>query len=206
MAARRQASAGRVSRQTTVNRQTGSNGYTSANRQMSSNRQTHVGRQTNRGPVQGDEYMYGTAAPKFKPQAVPKPERTPRKPAGSRSVRHEHRIRRNQERALYMDLPYVIMLTIASVFTLYLCINYLHVQSSITARMHNIEQMEAKLEKLKAENDAMETSINTSIDLNKIYEIATRELGMVYAKKDQVLLYDKTESEYVRQYEDIPEH
>lgn len=29
---------------------------------------------------------------------------------------------------------------------------------------------------------------------------------MVYANKDQVLLYDKTESEYVRQYEDIPEY
>ena len=75
-----------------------------------------------------------------------------------------------------------------------------------TARMHHIETMEAHLEKLKAENDALETSINTSIDLNKIYEIATKELGMVYAKKNQVLLYDKTESEYVRQYEDIPEH
>ena len=107
---------------------------------------------------------------------------------------------------MYMDLPYVIMLTIASVFTLYLCINYLHVQSSITARMHHIEQMEAELEQLRAENDALETSINTSIDLNKIYEIATKELGMVYAKNGQVLLYDKTESEYVRQYEDIPEH
>ena len=53
---------------------------------------------------------------------------------------------------------------------------------------------------------SLETSINTSIDLNEIYEIATKELGMVYAKKDQVLLYDKTESEYVRQYEDIPEY
>ena len=107
---------------------------------------------------------------------------------------------------MYMDLPYVIMLTIASVFTLYLCINYLHVQSSITARMHNIERMETELEQLKAENDALETSINTSVDLNKIYEIATKELGMVYARKNQVLLYDKTESEYVRQYEDIPEY
>ena len=107
---------------------------------------------------------------------------------------------------MYMDLPYVIMLTIASVFTLYLCINYLHVQSSITARMHHIEKMEAELEQLRAENDALETSINTSIDLNKIHVIATKELGMVYAKKDQVLLYDKTESEHARQYEDIPEH
>jgi cell division protein FtsL len=107
---------------------------------------------------------------------------------------------------MYMDLPYVIMLTLASICTLYLCVNYLHLQSAITARMHNIEAMEEKLEKMRTENDALETSINTSIDLNEIYEIATKELGMVYAKKDQVLLYDKTESEYVRQYEDIPEH
>ena len=81
-----------------------------------------------------------------------------------------------------------------------------HLQSGITARMHNIEHLEAQLEKMKTENDALETSINSSIDLNKIYEIATKELGMVYARRDQVLLYDKTESEYVRQYEDIPEH
>ena len=107
---------------------------------------------------------------------------------------------------MYVDLPYVVLLTIASMFTLNLCVSYLQVQSSITARMHNIERLESQLEKLKAENDALETNINTSIDLNKIYEIATKELGMVYAKKDQVLLYDKTESEYVRQYEDIPEH
>ena len=35
--------------------------------------------------------------------------------------------------------------------------------------------------------------------------IGSVELGMVYANKDQVRLYNKTESEYVRQYEDIPE-
>ena len=174
---------------------------------MAARRQASAGRahtQTNRRPAQ--RHDYGSAAPQLKPQEAPRPQRPVRKPAGSQSVRHNHRIRRNQERALYMDLPYVIMLTIASVFTLYLCINYLHLQSSITARMHHIETMEAHLEKLKAENDALETSINTSIDLNEIYEIATKELGMVYAKKDQVLLYDKTESEYVRQYEDIPEY
>lgn len=175
-----------------------------AARTQSSSRRT--GDQRNPGASYGGSYIHGAAAPKLKPQAAPGPERTRRKPSERQSVRHEHRIRRNQERALYMDLPYVIILTIASVFTLCLCVNYLHVQSSITARMHNIERMEARLEQLKAENDDMETSINTSVDLNKIYEIATKELGMVYAKKNQVLLYDKTESEYVRQYEDIPKH
>ena len=151
-------------------------------------------------------YIRGSAAPKPEQDWREEQLRRRRQQDIGKNVKKHHRIRRNQERAMYMDLPYVIMLTLASICTLYLCVNYLHIQSAITARMHNIEAMEEKLEKMRTENDALETSINTSIDLNEIYEIATKELGMVYAKKDQVLLYDKTESEYVRQYEDIPEY
>lgn len=115
-------------------------------------------------------------------------------------------VRRNQEKALQMDLPYVMMLTIAAFCVLYICVNYLHVQSSITARIRNIEYLEQQIEQVKAENDALQTNINTNIDLDHIYDVATKELGMVYANRSQVLLYDRTESEYVRQYEDIPEH
>ncbi len=105
-----------------------------------------------------------------------------------------------------MDLPYVILLTVAAICTLYLCVNYLRLQSSINARIQNIEAQETKLENLKAENDALEIRINTYVDLDYIYKVATEELGMVYANKDQVLLYNKSESEYVRQYEDIPRY
>lgn len=155
------------------------------------------------GRVHGESYVYGTAAPKLEPDREPRRQRESERRA---NVRQQQRIRRNQEKALHMDLPYVIMLTIASLCTLYLCVNYLHLQSSITGRMHNIESLEASLDQMKRENDALETSIETSIDLNEIYRVATEELGMVYANKDQVMLFDKTESEYVRQYEDIPEY
>jgi len=129
-----------------------------------------------------------------------------------RSVREErrpvmnHTVRRNQEKALHMDLPYVIMLTLAAVCVLSICVSYLQVQSSISTRIHNIETLEQELELLKSENDALQTRINTSVDLEHVYKIATEELGMVYANRYQILLYDKTESEYVRQYEDIPKH
>ena len=79
-------------------------------------------------------------------------------------------------------------------------------QSSMTAKIHNIETLEQQLEQLRSENDALQTRINTDMDLDHIYKVATEELGMVYANRNQVLLYDKTESEYVRQYEDIPKH
>ena len=134
------------------------------------------------------------------------PERIPEQPVRRRDPRKSYTIRRNQEKALYMDLPYVILLTVAAICTLYLCVNYLRLQSSINARIQNIEAQETKLENLKAENDALEIRINTYVDLDYIYKVATEELGMVYANKDQVLLYNKSESEYVRQYEDIPRY
>ena len=89
---------------------------------------------------------------------------------------------------------------------LYLCVNYLHLQSSITAKINNIEKLEQQVESVKSENDALAIRINTYVDLDYVYKVATEELGMVYANKNQVLLYDKTESEYIRQYEDIPQH
>ena len=96
------------------------------------------------------------------------------------------------------------MLVAAACCALYICVNYIQIQSSMTVRMDTIKDLEQELEALKTENDTLETRINTYIDLDYVYKVATEELGMVYANKNQVLLYDKTESEYVRQDEDIP--
>ena len=141
-------------------------------------------------------YVNGTAARQLE---------LPERPLERREQRHTVTTRRNQERTLPMDLPFVIMLTIAAILTLYLCVNYLQLQSTVAARLNNIEALEKSIETLKAENDALETRINTSVDLDYVYKVATEELGMVYANKNQVRLYNRTESEYVRQYEDIPE-
>ncbi len=116
------------------------------------------------------------------------------------------RMRRNQEKALQMNLPYLVGLMTAACFALFICINYIHLHSELTTRMDTIKQLEQELEAQRSENDALETSINTYVDLDYVYKVATEELGMVYAGKDQVILYDKTESEYVKQDEDIPEY
>lgn len=156
-----------------------------------------------RAAVYGQAYMHGNAVRKPEPARLPDPRESqdPR-----RKVSKSYTVRRNQEKALQMDFPYVFLLTIAAACALYICVNYLHVQSVMTARITNIESLEKQLEVVKSENDALETRINTSLDLERVYRIATEELGMVYASKKQVLLYDRTESEYVRQYEDIPKH
>ena len=67
----------------------------------------------------GHPYVYGAAAPKLEPERRPL-EEPRKKPVRHSSVRTNSRVRRNQEKALQMDLPYVILLTIASLCTLYL--------------------------------------------------------------------------------------
>ena len=152
-----------------------------------------------KSPVRQD-YIHGNTARVIQPA---RGERNHKQKTVRRKV-VSYNVWRNQEKALHMNFPYVLMLTLAAFCVLVICVNYLQIQSTITARLANIEKLEKNVEQLKAENDAMETRINTSIDLDYIYKVATEELGMVYANRDQVLLYDKTESEYVRQDEDIP--
>lgn len=124
----------------------------------------------------------------------------------ARRVEVEYATRRNQEKELHMNLPYVALLSVAAIVMLVICIQYLGIQNSITARLNNIQNLESQLAELKEDNDALEARINTYVDLDYVYQVATEELGMVYANQDQVLLYDETEREYVRQYEDIPNY
>ena len=154
-------------------------------------------------------YIYGNAALRQAPNyGYELPERLDE--GRERADGYERARRRNESRnrakssALTINRFSLVVLSVAAVFCLAICCNYLRVQSSVTSKMKRIESMESKVEKLRNENDALETRINVYVNLDNVYEIATQELGMVYASKDQVITYDKTESEYVRQYEDIP--
>ena len=109
-----------------------------------------------------------------------------------------------RQRALSIGLPFLIVLTAAVIATMGIVYNYLSLKASIDQHMSTVKTLELQLENMKMENDALEQSINTSVDLNHVYNVAVNELGMVRAGKDSIIQYDKTESEYVRQYEDIP--
>ncbi len=153
-------------------------------------------------PQRSGVYVDGNTVRKIEPARRPVKKQT----SGTTPYVNERQIRKNQERALYIDFPYVLMLTVAAICSLVICVQYLHQQSVMQTRLAEIEALEQKVETLKTENDTLETRINTSVSLDHVYQVATEELGMVYAGKDQVLLYDKTESEYVRQNEDIPKY
>lgn len=125
-------------------------------------------------------------------------------PERKRDAEEVRRIRKNREKALQMSPAFVLFLAAASAVILGVCVNYLKVQASIQARLDNITELEESLEALKDENEAVQSRIAVASDIQQIYKTATEELGMVYPDDSQVIYYDRTEREYVKQYENIP--
>ena len=89
--------------------------------------------------------------------------------------------------------------------TLVACLMMLSMQAEVTNQGNTITMLQAKIESMEEENNAYETRINNSIDLEAIRDTAINKLGMVYPTEGQVLYYDLTESDYVRQYQDVPD-
>lgn len=114
-----------------------------------------------------------------------------------------HRGRRGKTE--HLGLGYALFLTAACGLTLWVCSGYLRLQADNTALVKSIASLESELDDLKTENDDEYNRVTTSVDLEEIRDIAINELGMVYADKDQVILYDSEGNDYVTQYAEIPE-
>jgi cell division protein FtsB len=86
-----------------------------------------------------------------------------------------------------------------------LCVQYLDTQSEVQGNQTAVQELQSQLNDLKTTNDETELKINTDIDYELIYDTAVNELGMIYPDRNQVITYDSTISEYVKQYKDIPQ-
>ncbi len=148
-------------------------------------------------------YTEGNTVRVARPEEIPgRRERTYKEEREQQ--RRKARIRRNRDKALQMSPSFVLFVALAAICVLFVCVHYMQVQTSIISTMAEIEEKEQELEALKADNDLLAAEIRTNVDLDEIYRVATEELGMVRPADDQILYYEKTESEYVRQYESIP--
>lgn len=121
-------------------------------------------------------------------------------------VANGQRAAKRTEKAVHsMDFVSLLVLSAAIILTLYVCVSYLYVQSQITSTQKDIAKIESQIVDLRAENDTTLERINTGVDLSYVYKVATKELGMVHAGKNQVVTYENAKSDYVRKYADIPD-
>lgn len=114
-------------------------------------------------------------------------------------------VRRNRDRALYMNIGYVLFLVAAVVATAFILTGYLTLKADITSSIKKISRMESTLNELKLSNDENYDRIISNINLEEVKRIAIQELGMSYAKEGQIISFSSEGSDYVRQTGEIPE-
>ena len=120
-----------------------------------------------------------------------------------RPKRLSHTTRKNRDRALYMNLGYVLFLVAALVSAAFILIGYVKIQSEITLCVKNIAILESELNSLKLSNEEEYNRAISSIDLEEVRQIAIGELGMRYAEEEQIINVSGEGSDYVRQLTQI---
>ena len=145
-------------------------------------------------------YVYGSAVRQAEvmPKRIPE-ERPVQEPRTSRQVRQ------NRKRALSIDPAYAGFLAVAAIFAVLICVCYLRLQSDIVSRSENITALQQELAELCEQNDTAYQAAENSVNLEEIRNRAVNELGMVYAAQGRVVEYESPSSDYVNQYNDIPE-
>ena len=122
--------------------------------------------------------------------------------------REEEKIRRRERakanaRVLRRKKTRIVQLGLGIVtFGIFFCAN-IYLQNGITTSMRNISSLEGQIQNLKAENAAVESRISTSTDLESVKKTAMEKLGMVYAKRGQIVYYTMEDEDYMSQYGDV---
>lgn len=145
-------------------------------------------------------YEYGNTVRQLE---YAEPLKRPRETDKERELRkaRQKQIRRNNK----INLIYTMIVASVASVVFFICYQYLNVQAEAKVNSDKIVELKTQLNSLKDDNDALEADINASIDYDAIYNTAVNELGMVYPDKKQIITYDSKESEYVKQYKDVPE-
>ena len=149
-------------------------------------------------------YVYGAAAPKR--DYVEAPKREPRRVDREVEIqrKREQQASENRRKASRFGALYTFFVVTAVAITLFVCTSYIKQINMQNERSTEIVMLKEQLNELREANDQKELTIDTSVDFNYIYNVATKELGMVHASPEQVIAYESGESEYVIQYGNIP--
>lgn len=136
-------------------------------------------------------YLYGSAAPKLEPTSQRRPLRE--------EERRPQRKQKVQAKPYPVNMPLLVLSIVAFVALGAMMIQYIRLNSEITAITAANTKLESQISDLRAENDEYYGRIMNSVDLEKVREVAIMDLGMVYASEGQVITYDSHMNDYVEQ-------
>ena len=112
--------------------------------------------------------------------------------------------RKKAKSALAINGVSVFFMALVAVFCIATCVAYLYLQSTISETRDSISKIKTDINTVQSQNDALKYSINTYVDSEHVYNVATKKLGMRQAKGDQLSIYKSSDKGYTVQYGDIP--
>lgn len=163
---------------------------------------------TNRQYLYDEYYTEGNAIRKVRPDSdlYENPLREERRRQGQEIERRksERTSKKTQKELSSVSMASCAVLVIAIAITLFTCIDYIKIQAEVASLNKNIIQNEKELSNLKDENRIHKAQLDASVDINEIYNVATKELGMVVPNDEQVIYFESIKSGFVKQYDEIP--
>lgn len=144
--------------------------------------------QTNYRTNQKITYLYGSSAPKLEP--------TPQKRHTAPGVQTRQRV---QAKPSPVNKPLLALTLVAFALIGVMMIQYISLNSEISVLTSSIASLESDLNSLRDDNDEYRSRIMSSVDLEKVREVAIMDLGMVYASENQIITYDSQIDDYVEQ-------
>lgn len=150
------------------------------------------------------DYVVGTAVTKTAP--LERSERRKRYYQDGQRVHATPGMLRRERKALKMSLSYVIVMGICCALMAAILVGYVEAKNEVTAQKEMVANTKAQITTLRTENNIIASEVNGYKDFEHIARVATEELGMVPANKNQIQYYENTESEYMMQYMGVPEN
>ena len=111
-----------------------------------------------------------------------------------------------EKREAVLGMRYTLFLVFSLAVIFAACVIYMNANIQLSRVKRSVLQEQERLSEIQEENAALAAEVaDFQINLEEIYETATGELGMVYAGEDQIIYYDSSNSDYIRQFGEIPD-
>ena len=142
-------------------------------------------------------YIYGSAARELQTAPLRREEIE-----RSRQIQREphKRVRRKAK----VDKVAVFFVCLTFVMVMAVGFLYLRIKFQSTYLNKSVVNLQSEIIEMEKENAAAIKELDDSLDLASIYDKATKKLGMVAAKENQIFTYKSRKSTQVRTHGDIP--
>ena len=160
--------------------------------------------QQDRKVRRSSSYIYGSAV--RKEQGIPYRKKKDSYEHVQEYTRKPNRYEKEQVRIMRRNTRISVgFMVMAGLFLTVMLFQYLGLRGDIALHASNIAALESKLVELRSDNKATQSRISAAEDIEHIRKTAMKEFGMVYPEEDQIVTYAVEESDYMYQYQNIPE-